>query len=471
MIITTKKDLVWSYLAQIFKYGSSLFLLPIVLINLPSDQLAIWYIFTSINALIFLLDFGFQPNITRNVTYVFSGANKLLKEGVELFIENNEINYPLLYALIKTIKKIYRKLAVAGFIILLSAGSLYYTSIIGEVKSVSREFLWISWIIFAIATVFNFYFTYLKCLLIGKGLIQQAQKASILTAATYLIIGLIGLKLGYGLIALTLATLISSLVNRTISYNYFYESKLKSELNKSKISRIDNKELFPIIWHNAKKMGLVILGGFLINQANILIIPKFLSLDMVAKFGLMKQLIAIITTISAIFFTTYTPKMNSLFIIRRNDKLIKILGISLIIFAILFLLASLILIFMGNNLLNLIGSHTLLLPTQLILIMLLIGLLDQQHTMMANVLTFSNYIPFVKASLISGIIYIIISFLLLKYTSIGLYAVIIPGLLVQLAYNNWKWPLEASKMLKVNYSFIWKSSFKTMHNLLAERIN
>jgi len=470
MIITTKKDLAWSYLAQIFKYGSSLFLLPIVLINLPSDQLAIWYIFASLNTFIFLLDFGFQPNITRNVTYVFSGSSKLLKEGVELFNENKEINYSLLYALIKIIKKIYRRLASIGFIILISVGSIYYASIIGNVGSTSKVLLWIAWLIFSLATVFNFYFTYLKCLLMGKGLIQQAQKASILTVGSYLLVGMVGLKLGYGLIALTSATLISSIVNRIMSYNYFYDQSLKSNLDKRLLNKIDEKELFTVIWHNAKKMGLVILGGFFINQANIIILPKFLSLDVVAQFGLVKQLIAIITTISAIFFSTYTPRMNNLYVTKKNEKLIKLLGMSLLIFALIFLSASTILLIMGNDILTVIGSHTLLLPWHYILIMLIIGLLDQQHTIMANVLTFNNYIPFVKASLVSGAVYLIISFLLLEYSSLGLYSVIIPGLVVQLAYNNWKWPLEATKMLRVPYTLIWKNSFKSLQSILTNKI-
>lgn len=91
-----KNDVFWSYFAQFINYGSGLMLLPIILHKLPTSHLAIWYIFLAISAAISLLDFGFQSNIMRNVSYVMSGAQKLLATGIDSeFKEGKEVNWTL----------------------------------------------------------------------------------------------------------------------------------------------------------------------------------------------------------------------------------------------------------------------------------------------------------------------------------------------------------------------------------------
>lgn len=468
MIRTTRSDLLWSYASQALKYGSTLLILPFVLVMLPKDQLAIWYIFTSITTFVMLLDFGFSSHITRNVTYVFSGSKKLLKEGIEVS-EKEGISYQLLNSLIVVIKSIYRKLALAALIFLVTAGSFYYSTIIKNVNSTSNASLWVSWFIFITATVFNLYFIYLKCLLIGRGRIAHAQKAGLASVIMYITIGFAGLQSGFGLVALTAASLFSSLVNRYLSYRFFFDNDLSQRLSLNPASSNDFKKLLTAIWHNAKKIGLVMLGGFFTNHATLIILPAYIEIDVVAEYGLLQQFISVFVTVSVIFFSTFSPKMNNLFVVQRYDKLIKLLGLSLLVFLFCFTVCSLILILFGNNLLELIGSNTMLLPWRYMILMLIIAFLDQQHTMMAGVLSYNNKIPFVKPSLISGGLFIISALILLEFTELGLYAVILPRLVIQLAYNNWKWPVEASRMLNVHYLSIWKESFRNAGNLLFNK--
>ncbi len=49
---------------------------------LSSDELGIWYVFLAIGAMTQMLDMGFSPTITRNVSYAYAGAEKLEKEGI-----------------------------------------------------------------------------------------------------------------------------------------------------------------------------------------------------------------------------------------------------------------------------------------------------------------------------------------------------------------------------------------------------
>ena len=73
----TRRDIIWSYASYILQTGAGLLILPIILNKLPSNELAVWYIFLSITALVNLLDFGLQPTIMRNVSYIYSGARHI----------------------------------------------------------------------------------------------------------------------------------------------------------------------------------------------------------------------------------------------------------------------------------------------------------------------------------------------------------------------------------------------------------
>lgn len=56
---------------------------------LNSAELGVWYTFTSLYGLAMLIDFGFQTIITRNVSYLWSGAQNVKSEGFETVKDEN----------------------------------------------------------------------------------------------------------------------------------------------------------------------------------------------------------------------------------------------------------------------------------------------------------------------------------------------------------------------------------------------
>ena len=82
MIKITNKDVVWSYLGFFLNIANGLIVLPFLLHYLSSKEIGLWYTFMSISAFVALLDFGFSPTLTRNVSYVWGGAKKLNKIGI-----------------------------------------------------------------------------------------------------------------------------------------------------------------------------------------------------------------------------------------------------------------------------------------------------------------------------------------------------------------------------------------------------
>lgn len=97
--------------------------------------------------------------------------------------------------------------------------------------------------------------------------------------------------------------------------------------------------------------------------------------------------------------------------------------------------------------------------------------LEATHSNAASFIITSNSIPFVKSSIFSGIAIIVLSLLLINITNLRLWSFLISQCIVQLSYNNWKWPLEVNKDLNINFLDIFKIGInKVIRIIKGEKI-
>lgn len=439
------KDLYWGYAAQIFQFGAGVFVLPYVLHKLPTNQIAIWYIYTTLMSFVALLDFGFSGTIAINVSYIFSGATKLSPEGIADQITLDHPNYALLKSIIITVKKIYRKISLTAFLVMGSVGSLYIHSISG--KEVESKTLAISWMIVVLSITLNVYFTYYESLLIGSGKISAFKRIAIMSKIVYICTSYLTLFFGCGLIGLAVSNIANVLVVRILSYYAFYtpENKKLIELES------ETQDLFPVLWTNAKKSGIVAVGAFAITKANLFFVAAFLPLAQAAKFGLASQVIGFISGIANTAFYTLAPSLNGYRITNNLEGLKKGFAAGLFLLIIVFLLAGFPLLLFGNKMLILLGSKTVLPSMAAVGWMLVTAFLESNHSISAGMITTGNTIPYVKPSIFSGVAVVIATFAMLRFTNFGIFGVIGAQFAVQLCYNNWKWPHEMLKSISSNY--------------------
>ncbi len=457
----TKKDVIWSYFSQIFKFGAGLFILPIILRTLTSDELGIWYVFLSVSGFVALLDFGFMPTIMRNVSYVFSGANELLKKGIVVEQNfNKKINYKLLYQLIKTSKHIYLIVSIIAIILLLTLGTYYIKDISSNLNNQSQ--IIIAWVIFIFSSIYNLYLSFYNPLLLGRGLIKETHKATVYSKLIYIIFGYITLHLGFGLIGIAFSNLISGLINRLLLVYYFYDKSIKSKLKVYKKTVFEKNNTFSILWHNSYRMGLVSFGSFLILRANTLLCSKFLDLKTTGEYGLSLQLITILIASSTVLFNTFLPKLNEARVKNDINSLKNIFCMTIVVTWIIYISGIIIIIFLSNHVLEMLGSQTRLLEKNMLLLMSLYLFLELNHSTFASFITTKNEVPFVVPALLSGFGIIILSIILLKFTNLGVWSLLISQFIVQLAYNNWKWPRDVMKDLQINLLDIIKLGSTTL---------
>jgi O-antigen/teichoic acid export membrane protein len=442
----TKKDLAWSYAGYTLNLVSGIILLPLLLKFLSQKELGLWYSFISIGALVNLLDFGFSPTIMRNISYAFCGAKKLIKEGLGEINEDNSPNISLLNEVLYISRKIYFYIALAALLILITIGTYYIRRISAGMVGYNH---FIAWSIYAFGIAINLYYSYWSPVLRGIGAIKEGQKATVVARLLQISVSFIGLFFSWGLIALSVAYLFSGIVLRFISKNYFINKTQKYKLPDGLgINIIDShkiKETFSAIWYNARRIGLVCLGAYLITQANTLICSYFLGIAVTARYGLSLQIFGIISGFASIIASSYLPVLNDAVLRRDNKNITKIISLASVLLWVVFIAGSAFYIYFGNDLIHLISHVHSILPNSMLIVMAIYLLLEANHSIFSTYIASGNEIPFVIPALLSGLGIVISSLLLINYTTLGLWGLLLSQFVIQLLYNNWKWPLVVMK--------------------------
>ncbi|MDD3406046.1 MAG: O-unit flippase-like protein [Paludibacteraceae bacterium] len=441
-----KKDVIWSYIATFLQIGSGVLLFPFILHMLPSETVGIWSIFLAIAALVNLIDFGFNPSFTRNVTYIFSGVSQLEKQGISEQTTLGKINYILLGSTIRAMKWLYSRMALIALLILITAGSAYLYYVIQKGYQGNVQQIAIAWVLFCFVNTYNIYTLYYDALLMGKGLVKTSKQITIISQVTYLLISIILVYYGLGLIAIVLGQAFSLIIRRILSYRSFFTPILNQYLNG--IDTGSFKEIVKTILPNSAKLGLTSIGAFLVLQSATIIGSLFLSLEDVASYGITLQVVNVIASLSGVYYFSYVPKISQLRV--ENNKAaikqiyLKSVGLMFATFAV----CGVALIFGGNWGLSVLKSQTMLLGNSMMIVMLIIACLEKNHAIAGGFLVSKNEVPYFKAALISGGLTVILLLIFIKYAQWGLWGMIVAPGLVQLAYQNWKWPTMVIKDLK-----------------------
>ncbi|MEG1498206.1 MAG: O-unit flippase-like protein [Bacteroidales bacterium] len=444
--VIEKKDVLWNIMATFLKVASAVLLLPFVLRTFSADLVGIWSIFMTVISIIGLLDFGFNPTFARSISYIYSGVKNLKTIGVT-HIEDVQgpVNYNLLSGCIKAMRWFYFRGAILLLFLLLTAGTYYINYILKEYNGDKTEVL-IAWFCLCILNTYSFYTLYYEALMLGKGLIKRSKQIVILGRIAYLVFAIILLYCGYGIIALILAQVVSTVIIRTLSYRLFFTKELKSKL--AKASAVFHGEIIKSIYPNAIKIGLVCVGSVVVSQSTVFIASIFLNLSDVASYGITMQVITVLVTLSKLYMDTYMPKISEHRVEGNLSSIKNIYIKGLLYFVFVAFFSSICLLICGNLFLNTLESKTLLLPTSMLFCLLLFSFLDANQVIASNVIVSGNRVPFLKSTLITAFCSIVAIVVLLKYTSCGLWALILGPGCIQLLYQDWKWPLIVFRELK-----------------------
>ena len=441
-----KKDIIWSYVATIFRVGAGIILWPFILSQMSAETVGIWNVMITIMGFVALLDFGFQPSFARNISYIFSGVTKLQKVGIQTAVSDGNINFSLLKGTLNAMRKFYRWMALGVFVILGIAGTAYFYYILQKYSG-DRTDAMIAWILLIAINSYNVYTLYYNALLLGKGYIRRERQIMILSQCVYLSLAIVLIYAGYGLTAIVSSQAVSIILQRILSYRVFFTKELKQQLLHTEAD--ETKDILRAISPNAVKVGLTQLGGFCVTKSALLIGSAFLTLEETACYGITLHIIDILARCSTVYYQSITPKIAQS---RANKDVIKLkyyFVCSISILVATFLIGGAAIAFLGNWGLNMIGSETKFLPTIMVCVMLLVYLLETNHSIAAGFISADNRIPFFIPSLLSGLGTVLLLWLFLSIFKWGVWGMILSQGIAQLVYQNWKWPSMVIKELNI----------------------
>ena len=446
MINTGKKDLFVSYIAYFLRLSSNLLLLPVILGMLNSEEYGLWNIFISLGAIVNLVDIGFGAVLTRYSTYAYCGAESISTTGMPVIGRTEQTNHELLFRVFRVAKQIYARL------FFISLGISFALSGYIWVKAAGLMPLWkllLSWAIYALSCCFYIYYVAYNCMIKGMGKVKESNYYYIVQQIVYLAVGYTLLLMGWGLLGLALASLISTFVFRALNMRFLnrrFEPYRQLQDQVETESPEQQSTIYDAVKRNTSGIALVTVSHYVSQYGMTLICSLFLPLSVIGSIGITNQMIGVVGTLAGTGFATYMSKMGDLLINGQKEELRRVFGKVNSWFFLTYAVGAVLVILTGPVVLRVIGSDTQLLNTGCIMLLLLYSLVVNNHQRCTNFIMLGNEQPHVKAYFISSVTAVAVSLICMYFFPNAL-GYIIPSLVVQLAYNGWKWPIMAYRKL------------------------
>jgi Na+-driven multidrug efflux pump len=300
---------------------------------------------------------------------------------------------------------------------------------------------------------YSLYTTYYDSLIRGKGLVKRSQQIQITGQSIYLIVAIALILLHFNLIAVVSAQALSILVIRILSYRTLYTVEFKQLLQS--VSAQPRKRILQTIYPNAVKMGLNNLAAFAVQRSSIILGALYLSLDDIAVYGITMQITWIILSIANGYFYTYIPKITQQQVHTHIHGIKQIYLKGLLLSFLIFITLGLLFVCCGELVLHFIKSQTLLLPKNLMVIVLLLIFHESFIQITSNISLTRNEVPFFKIALIIGVMTLVLIYIFLQYTNLGILGLIIaPGIT---ECFHWIWMTIVLKSLNITKQDIYHS--------------
>lgn len=443
---TGRSDLLWNYAASFMRLASAMIILPLILRLLPDQEVGLWNVMIGLNAMIYLLDFGFFQTFSRSVTYIFSGARELKGEGLGAASEDGKIDYSLLKGSLSAMRVYYAGVAIF-LVILLFTGGYFYIEKLLEGYSGDAENARIAWYLYGILLSYQFYTYYYDALLVGRGMIKRSRQIIVFSQCTHIVLASTMLIMGFGIISMVCGQTLATILNRMLSRRAFYDKETKAEVRNARPSSWI--VILKTLWKTAYKSGLANLSLVFTNKMLTLIGGLFIPLAVLGSYGITKQLADLTYTLSLIWFMTFLPKMTQNRLLGKEGEVkriyIKAQYIAIGVFAVL----SVAVVTLGPWALRIIKSNTPLLESHLLVILFAASLFEAFTFLSTSVLVSKNTVPHYKAQMVTAVATIAILLLVLNYTKSGVIALIVVPFSVQLIYQHWKWTCVVLRDLRI----------------------
>ena len=461
------KDLLWNYGGLFFRMLGQFIVLPLVLSLLDSTYVGLWYVFQAVNGFIVLFQAGFAPTFARNVAYCWSGARSFSKNGLAPDFGEG-VDFGVMAALLAACRAVYLRIAFVCLAAISTLGTLYVVTVSGSLDPGSYA---VAWILFCLAVFVNVLFSYWESMLRGVGDFVGVNKATILASLAQIISSAAMLLCGCGILSCAVGFFLQGIVFRFLCRHFFFkvDGVAVGLAGAGHPGKDEVKNIVAAISTNAYRDTAVSVANYLVTTSNTLLCAAFVGLAESSVFSVTLQLINACVNVSAVMLTTYQPSLQSAYANHDVDLERDLSGRSMASFALLYGVCLVLVVLVGMPLLGIFKPGIDSSPGLTLLLGVYFFLWKQQSNC-AMLIANSNRIPYMWPFLISAGLGVAASYLLLNIMGGSIFGLVLGQMLVQLFYNNWKWPHEAAKRLGTTYPRLMVGGFKSLMAMAKTRL-
>ena len=432
---------------------SLIIVLPLILTRLSTEEIALWYLFSTVIGLQMLADVGFSSTFSRVIAYGMGGLNTFqIKDlrNVKQSNISNEPNWETIEKICLIMQVVYLRLTIISTILLCSLGTWALIKPISTIVNVTSG--WIAWGIILLASTINLRGNIYKSYLQGVNQIALLRRWEILSSLGAIATSFIVLLLGSGLLALVIANqgwlVLNILRNRWLCRtieNRNFEQFTRKEIDFDSIDPI----VFQAVWSSAWRTGLGAFMSYGLVQLSGIIYAQVGEASGVASYLLALRLIQMVSQFSQAPFYSKLPTLAKL---RSEGNLNHQIIIAKrgMLFAYWTFVAGFIgLGIFASPLLVVIGSNVKFVNPLLWGLMGLGIFAERYGSMHINLYSTTNHIINHFANGFSGLIYLVFSLTLFK--QIGIYAFPIGTLAGYLGFYCWYSAKHSYQALGLNF--------------------
>lgn len=458
-----KRELIWVYISRFLTIGINILLLPLIMKYLEDDELGLWYVFASISQIVNLFDFGFNATISRHMSYAWSGAKNLEKKSVSNEFGNNT-NSTLVSEIIVTCRLVYLIISLIGLVIMSTAGTAYIISVTDNGLTVR---ILAAWVVYVISVFLNLFYGYWASLLQGIGAVSERSRMTVYAKLSQILIASITIICGMGLLGFVISYLVSGVVLR-LAGKIFFDKRTKSITLVKKVPFEKVKKCFTAVWSTAWKDGIVMLAQYLATQANTLICASFIDLASTSVYGVMSQVVSIIAQVSASYYNAYQPVFSGACLRKDTKEQKEIVSSTILIYKVLFLLATIALLTIGIPIIGILRPG-IQIEIGFTLSLCVFYYFFNQKDLFSSMISSFNEIPYWPSYVISAACSLLLSIVLVSKFNLGIMGLVVAPLVVNLAYNFWKWPVYLMKRVNLQYTEIYTIGFRYLKNKIFKK--
>ena len=436
----------WAFLGTFLRNGLGVLLLvPLMVRYVPSEHLALWYVFVAMRAVVDLLDVGFVSSISRGIAHLSAGVEELQDFGIAAVKSPETLDdfcsHDRIGTFIATLRVYYRFFAAMCFVLLAVGGSIWIWHIAGSLPD--YRMLQKAWLFYAGGYCVSMTGALWPSLLIGVNHVRKVEQIMIVGSMLNCLIAAVGIVAGYGIWALAAGAVAMAVVNRFAARSVFL-STVPSACCAGLGNRCDWR-MMRALWPTSWRTGLGALGGYLTLSSGPILCSAFVDLKTTASFGLTMQLLTKLVTASALWIRVKIPLLNRFRAKGQMVKLAETFAGRVRLSLAMYIVGALGIILVGEPLMQLIDAQTPLLPVGMLAALLVARLLQLHQVHYALLILTENQNPFWGRLFITGVLVLLTSMFLLPV--LHLWGILLPMLLIPAAYSHWSIVLRGVKGL------------------------